>query len=363
MAVPTVSTASITNIADTTAQGGGQITDDGGLALTAYGVCWNTTGTPTIADAHTDDLGWSPSDGDSQPGLFTLVTNPTFTNGSSGSWTTYSYKRFVRGSTSQAIIDLTGANRSYILFDHCIIVAGYASYLNSWNCASINHTATYKANHIYFQDCLFLGNYESGTGYSLNRMGFECTGRPAPTGASDIYQDIGLIRCVFQPMGNEAISFDGPEMTTSSFVQDVVILGSGNNPSTSAPFDFGQGFEINGPLGFTVTNLTVHPGRDSGLNLGGADATAADCGWTFTGLDLRSDYDSLQVVQRISGAHPIYAHDMKAASFSGVAARAASGGSSYMTYMTNCDNNNFTGMNWGSGTRYLDGASTGNSGI
>ena len=51
---PTITTDAITNIAANTATGGGNIT---GLtdAITDKGVCWNTGGTPTIADSHTHD--------------------------------------------------------------------------------------------------------------------------------------------------------------------------------------------------------------------------------------------------------------------------------------------------------------------
>lgn len=51
----TVATTAITAITATTAASGGSITDPGGSAITARGVCWNTTGTPTIADSHTSD--------------------------------------------------------------------------------------------------------------------------------------------------------------------------------------------------------------------------------------------------------------------------------------------------------------------
>ena len=53
--VPTVTTANVTNIGATTATSGGNVTTDGGATVTARGVCWNTTGTPTVNDAHTTD--------------------------------------------------------------------------------------------------------------------------------------------------------------------------------------------------------------------------------------------------------------------------------------------------------------------
>ncbi len=48
---PTVTTQAVTNIAQTTATGNGNITDDGGATATR-GMCWNTSGTPTTADSH-----------------------------------------------------------------------------------------------------------------------------------------------------------------------------------------------------------------------------------------------------------------------------------------------------------------------
>jgi uncharacterized protein (TIGR02145 family) len=51
--VPTVTTASISNITQTTASGGGNVTSDGGATVNALGVCWNTTGNPTIANSKT----------------------------------------------------------------------------------------------------------------------------------------------------------------------------------------------------------------------------------------------------------------------------------------------------------------------
>ncbi|MDD3080411.1 MAG: T9SS type A sorting domain-containing protein [Paludibacter sp.] len=52
--LPVVTTAAVT-ILTTTATGNGDITDLGSPALTAYGVCWNTTGTPTVSDSKTDN--------------------------------------------------------------------------------------------------------------------------------------------------------------------------------------------------------------------------------------------------------------------------------------------------------------------
>jgi|GEM_PF-2839685 len=52
---PTVTTQAVTDIAAATATGNGNITDLGAPNPTQHGVCWNTTGSPTIADSKTQD--------------------------------------------------------------------------------------------------------------------------------------------------------------------------------------------------------------------------------------------------------------------------------------------------------------------
>ncbi|MGA3015123.1 MAG: choice-of-anchor Q domain-containing protein, partial [Bacteroidales bacterium] len=52
-ALPTVTTATITNIAQTTATGGGTVTSDGGTTVTARGVCWSTSTNPTTSNNFT----------------------------------------------------------------------------------------------------------------------------------------------------------------------------------------------------------------------------------------------------------------------------------------------------------------------
>ncbi|MBF4695960.1 FG-GAP-like repeat-containing protein, partial [Fusibacter ferrireducens] len=56
-AAATVSTQAVTSITSTTATGHGNITDLGKPNPTAYGVCWNTTGSPTISADKTDEGG------------------------------------------------------------------------------------------------------------------------------------------------------------------------------------------------------------------------------------------------------------------------------------------------------------------
>ena len=50
---PTVSTSNITNITQTTATSGGNVTADGGATVTTRGVCWSVSSNPTNANSHT----------------------------------------------------------------------------------------------------------------------------------------------------------------------------------------------------------------------------------------------------------------------------------------------------------------------
>lgn len=53
--LPTLTTDDISSITQTTAVSGGNITDDGGADVTARGVCWSISQSPTIDDSKTED--------------------------------------------------------------------------------------------------------------------------------------------------------------------------------------------------------------------------------------------------------------------------------------------------------------------
>ncbi len=53
--LPTVTTDTVSNITDSSAVCGGNVTSDGGTLVFARGVCWSTTPNPTISDNHTSD--------------------------------------------------------------------------------------------------------------------------------------------------------------------------------------------------------------------------------------------------------------------------------------------------------------------
>lgn len=55
LAVPTLNTTAASSITQTSASSGGNITGDGGTAVSARGICWSTLDNPTLSDAHTTD--------------------------------------------------------------------------------------------------------------------------------------------------------------------------------------------------------------------------------------------------------------------------------------------------------------------
>jgi uncharacterized protein (TIGR02145 family) len=57
---PVVLTEDVTEITATTAVSGGTIKDDGGDVIISSGVCWSTSGEPTIEDSKTSESGASP---------------------------------------------------------------------------------------------------------------------------------------------------------------------------------------------------------------------------------------------------------------------------------------------------------------
>ena len=55
LTLPTLTTSALTNITWKSGVGGGNITDDGGQAITARGICWSNSPNPTIANSFTSD--------------------------------------------------------------------------------------------------------------------------------------------------------------------------------------------------------------------------------------------------------------------------------------------------------------------
>ena len=53
--IPTVTTTAVSSTTSNSASSGGNVTSDGGVSVTARGVCWSTSADPTTSDSHTTD--------------------------------------------------------------------------------------------------------------------------------------------------------------------------------------------------------------------------------------------------------------------------------------------------------------------
>ena len=72
--VPVVTTSEVTDVTGNSALCGGTVTDDGGLAISARGVCWSTSHNPTLSDSHTSNGTGTGSFISSLTGLSTSTT-------------------------------------------------------------------------------------------------------------------------------------------------------------------------------------------------------------------------------------------------------------------------------------------------
>ena len=290
MAVPVVTTTPATGVSEDAATSGGVLVDDTGEEVTAYGVCWNTTGSPTIADDHTDEAGWKAGH-DTHPELFEVVPNATITSGAQGSPTVYTYKRFVRSGATPVVYlqsESSGSQKHDIDFVNCIFDCDYGTYQNTHSPFTINDRDGWT-HRIRFFNCWFKG-YFDGNGYSLHQMSFECTGRANYSTSTytrgTTYTGIEMYDCVFDAAGAEGCSFDdyyngvyGQTQDQGIIVERCVVRGAGNklNPS------YDQGFELNGNRGVTVRQLKVYRTRGTMLNFTGP-GVGEDSNWLFEGI-------------------------------------------------------------------------------
>lgn len=53
--IPTVITTAVSSVTDSSAQSGGNITSDGGAAITSRGICWSTSPSPSVTGQHSTD--------------------------------------------------------------------------------------------------------------------------------------------------------------------------------------------------------------------------------------------------------------------------------------------------------------------
>lgn len=160
--LPIVSTKEVTSITATTAECGGEITDDGGATITTRGVCWGTSHNPTTNNTHTNDdqgLGEFIS---SITGLETNVTYYVRAYATNSKGTSYGEERNfttqegLAAITTNAVTNITATTAisgGYITDD------GGFSITARGVCWSTMHTPTTTNNHT--SDGSGLGEFSS----------------------------------------------------------------------------------------------------------------------------------------------------------------------------------------------------------
>jgi hypothetical protein len=276
------------------------------------------TTTPTPTPTPTATTPGAPS----VPAGYTLVQNQTISNlATNGLTNRYYYNcTFTGGSSSSAVLSFTGTT-SNVIFDSCTIAKG-----GGWNGVTIND-ANGRIHDITFKDCLFKAQ---------TRMGFECTSRP--TTATTQYQRINITGSTFEPQGNEAVSYDGGAAAGNCTFSGNTIQGAGNIASQ----EWGNGFEINGPSNFTVTNNTIWQCRNFAFNF--QRHTTAASGWVVSGNVLDASHHA-QSTPQSSSSQQVLALNVYGGTFAGnTVISAAPGGS--VGYFSGSQNMNWKTTTW-----------------
>ncbi len=134
IAVPSVSTSSVTNVMVVSAEGGGEVTDWGGSPVSARGVCWNTIGNPALTDSTSED--------GSDLGTYTSFLYPLEES------TTYYVRAYATNSAGTAYGNQISFTTKTYASDITKIVAkdgsgDYTTIQAAFDAAPVNYTGTF----------------------------------------------------------------------------------------------------------------------------------------------------------------------------------------------------------------------------
>lgn len=280
---PVLTTNTVTNITSIKAISGGTISDSGGVAITAKGICWSTSPNPTITNAKTND-------GVGNPTYASLlkILNPS---------TTYYVRAYATNSIGTAygneltfttlapeavIITTTPNGQNSIPFGNVIVnnISPYKSYslqANNLSPSSGSITITAPAG---FEVSL---NPASGYGSSLN-----IAYTSGSIAATTIY-----VRFLPTYFGNYSgtITHTGGGATTVN-IDDVTVTGRGvQNPGefSNVGMDFWVGYAIHNLMGSDGTSINSNGGSQRMvLYLSNSNPNATDVEVTIPGLSFTS---------------------------------------------------------------------------
>ena len=137
---PTVTTKSVSNITATTASCGGNVTADGGSAVTARGVCWSTSKNPTISGNHTTNGTGTGSFTSSITGLTPNTTYYVRAYATNSAGTSYGTQKTF--TTSCDVVDVNIAGNTTIIYGGATTLTASGANSYSWSTGSSDASIT-----------------------------------------------------------------------------------------------------------------------------------------------------------------------------------------------------------------------------
>ncbi len=137
---PTVTTNAVTDVAPTTATSGGYVMSDGNSVVTVRGVCWNTSGTPTISDSKTTDDNGTGSYTSSITGLTIDTTYFVRAYATNEFGTSYGAERSFTASINFCTPPASGYPCMYMYITDVATTGGTTNFNNTTACAATSYT-------------------------------------------------------------------------------------------------------------------------------------------------------------------------------------------------------------------------------
>jgi hypothetical protein len=148
--IPVVTTAEVTDVTGNSALCGGTVTDGGGLAITARGVCWSISHNPTLSDSHTTDGTGTGSFSSNITGLSTSTTYYVRAYATTAQATSYGEEMTfttMNGIPSVSTSEVTDITATTATCGGTIATDGGLAITSRGVCWSTNHNPTLNDNH------------------------------------------------------------------------------------------------------------------------------------------------------------------------------------------------------------------------
>jgi uncharacterized protein (TIGR02145 family) len=249
--IATLSTSSVSNITINSASSGGYISNNGGTVITARGICWNTTGSPTIDDYKT-------------------------ANGSGN------------GSFTSQLIGLS-FNTVYYVRAYAINSVGvsYAPQIIFTTRNGIATLSTSSISNITINSASSGGNITDDGGSPITMRGICWNTNGSPT-IDDLKTNDG------GGNGSFASQLTGLQANTSYFIRAYAVNSAGVSYGPEINFRSHDG--IPALLTTLVTNITSNSAMSGGnsITAGGALVSARGVCWNTTGTPTTNDNTTYQ---------------------------------------------------------------------